>query len=265
MTLRPARTVLVRRSRGTRTRSSQTVSTASPGRSHPAEFQLVGRLTSGNWDPKGKDYNSLATWSREGDRMKIRLPWSMLGMADPSSRTALGEGAPAELVRIPGDPVHDDGRANHTAGPVHVGQVELHHLFGAAEGRTQDARGCHHRCCRAATVGSGLGLNLHGPDGELNLLDQRLGRLLGTGPVDEGLDDAFDVVLGQARRAGFDVLLDLVTTRRVDLLVEEEIEALAGRAAVAATGAVRLRFGVLRRVHFPYSPVPDTTTPRSRA
>ncbi len=73
-----------------------------PGRNHPAEYQYVGKLIRGDWNPKSKGYNSLATWSREGQKIRVRLPWSMLGLADPSSRTALGEGTPAELVRIAG-------------------------------------------------------------------------------------------------------------------------------------------------------------------
>lgn len=73
-----------------------------PGRSHPAEYQYVGKLVRGNWNPKSKDYNSLATWDRRGNRLQVRLPWAFLGMADPSSRTALGEGTPADLVRVSG-------------------------------------------------------------------------------------------------------------------------------------------------------------------
>jgi hypothetical protein len=73
-----------------------------PGRRHPAEFQYVGKLVHGDWDPKSADYNSLASWSREENRLQVRLPWAFLGMADPSSHTALGAGTPADLVRIPG-------------------------------------------------------------------------------------------------------------------------------------------------------------------
>jgi len=73
-----------------------------PGRSHPAEYQEVGRLVNGTWNPRSKNYNSLATWSRDGNEIKLRLPWSLLGLADPSSRTALGEGTPADLVQISG-------------------------------------------------------------------------------------------------------------------------------------------------------------------
>jgi hypothetical protein len=73
-----------------------------PGRAHPAEFQDVGRLVRGQWDPRAKDQNSLATWNRTSDGMAFRIPWSMLGFADPSSRTALGEGNPAKLKTVPG-------------------------------------------------------------------------------------------------------------------------------------------------------------------
>lgn len=71
---------------------------------HPAEYQDVGNLKQGNWDPKADDYDSLATWQvlDKHDTVKLRIPWSMLGLADPSSRTALGEGTPAKLVKIPG-------------------------------------------------------------------------------------------------------------------------------------------------------------------
>lgn len=61
-----------------------------PGREHPAEFQSVGQLKRN------------VTWKRTRDSLRFTLPWSMLGMADPSSRTALGEGRPATLVRIRG-------------------------------------------------------------------------------------------------------------------------------------------------------------------
>jgi hypothetical protein len=57
---------------------------------HPAELQIVGKLERG------------VTWTRSKDALTFKLPWSMLGMADPSSRTALGEGMPATMVKIPG-------------------------------------------------------------------------------------------------------------------------------------------------------------------
>ncbi|MDP3890480.1 hypothetical protein [Nocardioides sp.] len=69
----------------------------------PAEYQEVGELVHGLWDPEaGDDYDSQATWLADEQRrtVRLRLPWSMLGMADPSSRVALGEGKPAEMVPI---------------------------------------------------------------------------------------------------------------------------------------------------------------------
>ena len=70
----------------------------------PAEYDPVGTLVQGSWDPKDPAYDSMATWQLDPDHdtLKVRLPWSMLGMADPSSRLALGEGVPAELVEVPG-------------------------------------------------------------------------------------------------------------------------------------------------------------------
>lgn len=69
-----------------------------------AEFQDTGSLIAGTWDPASPDFNSRATWQvlphREQSTIRMRLPWALLGLADPSSRTALGAGTPAEPVRI---------------------------------------------------------------------------------------------------------------------------------------------------------------------
>ncbi|GAB3791746.1 hypothetical protein GCM10027601_37590 [Nocardioides ungokensis] len=74
------------------------------GKHHDAELGDVGDLVRGDWDPTSSDYDSLATWQVDDAHrtLHLRLPWSMLGLADPSSRTALGAGNPAELVRVPG-------------------------------------------------------------------------------------------------------------------------------------------------------------------
>jgi hypothetical protein len=53
-----------------------------------AEFQEVGRLIRGSWDPKAKAYNSMATWWLDRTLLELRIPWSMLLMSDPSSATA---------------------------------------------------------------------------------------------------------------------------------------------------------------------------------
>ena len=68
----------------------------------PAEFQDVGNLVKGDWDPKSKDYDSLSTWQVDDahDTIRLRIPWSMLGLADPSSKTALGEGKAARMQKI---------------------------------------------------------------------------------------------------------------------------------------------------------------------
>jgi hypothetical protein len=71
-----------------------------------AEFQEVGRLIAGTWDPASPDFDNRATWQildHGGQRtIRMRLPWAVVGLADPSSRTALGTGIPAEAVRIDG-------------------------------------------------------------------------------------------------------------------------------------------------------------------
>ncbi|NYG54263.1 hypothetical protein [Nocardioides perillae] len=74
------------------------------GVQRPEELQVVDELREGAWEPGAEDRDSLATWQVDEERrtVRLRLPWSMLGMADPSSRTALGEGVPAELVEVPG-------------------------------------------------------------------------------------------------------------------------------------------------------------------
>lgn len=68
------------------------------------EFHNVGALIMGTWEPASPDFNSLATWQllRQGERstVRMRLPWALLGLADPSSRTALGIGIPAEPVKV---------------------------------------------------------------------------------------------------------------------------------------------------------------------
>jgi hypothetical protein len=68
------------------------------------EVADVPEPVEGDWDPHAKDFNSLATWRvDEGRRtVSLRIPWSMLGFADPSSHLALGEGTPAERVTSDG-------------------------------------------------------------------------------------------------------------------------------------------------------------------
>lgn len=55
----------------------------------PAEFVDIGNLVSGTWDTESPDYQSMATWLLQGAVFDVRLPWSMLLMGDPSSKTAV--------------------------------------------------------------------------------------------------------------------------------------------------------------------------------
>ena len=73
------------------------------GTTHPAEFDRVGELVQGSWDPRDARYDSLSTWDVDAAHrtIRLRIPWSMLGMADPSAHLALGEGNPAPRVRVP--------------------------------------------------------------------------------------------------------------------------------------------------------------------
>ena len=74
------------------------------GRHQDPELGDVGELVRGSWDPADPDYDSLATWQVDDqhDTVHLRVPWPMLGLADPSSRTALGPGNPARMVPIDG-------------------------------------------------------------------------------------------------------------------------------------------------------------------
>jgi hypothetical protein len=74
------------------------------GERHEPELGDVGDLVEGSWDPDDEEYDSLASWRFDDahQTLHLRLPWPMLGLADPSSRTALGPGRPARMVPIKG-------------------------------------------------------------------------------------------------------------------------------------------------------------------
>ena len=74
------------------------------GVDHPAQFHDVGLLVEGTWDPEDDGYDSTSTWRVDEERhtVRLRIPWPMLGLADPSARTALGPGRPAAMVPIEG-------------------------------------------------------------------------------------------------------------------------------------------------------------------
>ena len=71
-------------------------------RVRPAEFAEVGRLRRGPWTPGTAGADSRNTWRVDGDRVTLRLPWGLLGVSDPSSRSALvphGDTASSVAVR----------------------------------------------------------------------------------------------------------------------------------------------------------------------
>jgi hypothetical protein len=53
------------------------------------EFQNVGLLREGDWNPGAPDADSLAVWHLRGTELDLRIPWAMAGMSDPSSHQAL--------------------------------------------------------------------------------------------------------------------------------------------------------------------------------
>lgn len=71
------------------------------GQMSPAEFYEVGNMIEGTWDPEARDYNSLATWNVDGNTLNMRIPWSMLGVADPSSATAVVPNENGDPVGVP--------------------------------------------------------------------------------------------------------------------------------------------------------------------
>ncbi len=70
------------------------------GRELPPEFQETGVLRRGRWDPAAADYDSRNTWHVEDDAVHVRIPWGLLGVGDPSSRTMVmpEPGGPEEVV-----------------------------------------------------------------------------------------------------------------------------------------------------------------------
>ncbi|WP_106768142.1 hypothetical protein [Paenibacillus faecalis] len=52
---------------------------------HPFVDETVGYLKRGFTHPEAKDFNSLAAWQYQGNVVEMRIPWMLLGFADPSS------------------------------------------------------------------------------------------------------------------------------------------------------------------------------------
>ena len=63
----------------------------------PVELQNAGLLRYGSWDPADPEADSRSLWHAEDDTLTVRVPWAMLGFADPSSR-AVGVPRPPRLT-----------------------------------------------------------------------------------------------------------------------------------------------------------------------
>lgn len=58
-------------------------------RNSPYRDVPVGQLRRGTTDPADPNYNSLAMWEAKGKAVEMRIPWMLLGFADPSSLRAI--------------------------------------------------------------------------------------------------------------------------------------------------------------------------------
>ncbi|MBB6729960.1 hypothetical protein [Cohnella zeiphila] len=61
---------------------------------HPFEDSNAGKLRRGTDNPASAAYDSLAMWQYKGGFIELRIPWMLLGMADPSSLQAVSYDMP---------------------------------------------------------------------------------------------------------------------------------------------------------------------------
>ena len=55
----------------------------------PLEWHELNPLPTGTTDPEDPAYNSLTVWAASNEVIELRVPWALVGLADPSSRQAL--------------------------------------------------------------------------------------------------------------------------------------------------------------------------------
>lgn len=60
-------------------------------RTIPFEDYETGKLRYGNGNPESEDYDSLADFSAGENSVEIRLPWQLLNMMDPSTKSVMGD------------------------------------------------------------------------------------------------------------------------------------------------------------------------------
>ena len=67
----------------------------------PAEIVNAGALRHGGWDPADPDADSRALWRHDGADLVVRVPWALLGFADPSAhRVAVPVTSGAGIARL---------------------------------------------------------------------------------------------------------------------------------------------------------------------
>ena len=100
-----------------------TVPGAGPGGSNldlPIEWFELNPLRSGTSDPASDKYDSHTLWAATGEMIEMRVPWAMVGLADPSSLAGLVVAADGSLSTAPVDcvgiTVVDGDDAQTTAG-----------------------------------------------------------------------------------------------------------------------------------------------------
>lgn len=67
---------------------------------NPAEWFELNPLVRGSSDPAAPDFDSRAVWAASGTVVELRVPWMMLGFADPSSRQALVAAADGSVATV---------------------------------------------------------------------------------------------------------------------------------------------------------------------
>nr|WP_246469659.1 hypothetical protein [Cohnella nanjingensis] len=67
---------------------------------HAFEDTDAGRLPRGTNDPADPAYDSLAMWQYKGDFIEMRIPWMLLGLADPSSHQAISYEMPDKAFKL---------------------------------------------------------------------------------------------------------------------------------------------------------------------
>lgn len=70
------------------------------GLEQPAEWHDLNPLPTGSSSPDDPRFDSRTVWAAEGTTVELRVPWSMIGLSDPSSRAALVVSEDGELTTV---------------------------------------------------------------------------------------------------------------------------------------------------------------------